>query len=154
MGTARCQYGRTMIGHHTCHGGYDWMDDTRFRRSKYGLGSMMRRFLDWMDWWLPEAWNVEHNKLHHYKLGERADPDLVEDNLSYLRDLRAPTALKRLGVGVIMCIWKARPPTRKSDGISPSCLSPFIAVHTLPPSARACLGCAPRPGTLGGRELE
>ncbi len=25
-----------------------------------------RRFIDWFDWILPEAWNYEHNILHHY----------------------------------------------------------------------------------------
>ena len=30
---------------------------------------------------LPEAWNVEHNNLHHYRTGEPGDPDLVERNL-------------------------------------------------------------------------
>jgi len=34
---------------------------------------------------LPEAWNVEHNKLHHYKLGELEDPDLVERNMDMIR---------------------------------------------------------------------
>ena len=31
---------------------------------------------------LVEAWNVEHNQLHHYHLGEIEDPDLVEHNLA------------------------------------------------------------------------
>ena len=30
---------------------------------------------------LPAAWSNEHNKLHHYNLGEAADPDQVELNL-------------------------------------------------------------------------
>ena len=41
--------------------------------------------MDWLDWMLPEAWNVEHNNLHHYKLGEQGDPDLVERNFEPLR---------------------------------------------------------------------
>jgi hypothetical protein len=27
-----------------------------------------------------QAWDVEHNFMHHYELGEASDPDLVERN--------------------------------------------------------------------------
>ncbi|CAB9511033.1 dependent stearoyl-CoA 9-desaturase [Seminavis robusta] len=97
----------TMIAHHTCHGGYDNCEPTgRFNRFKFAVGSLWRRVLDWMDWMLPEAWNVEHNNMHHYKLGEAGDPDLVERNLGYLRDLNAPMVVKYMAVYVIMVIWK------------------------------------------------
>ena len=43
---------------------------------------------------LPEAWNVEHNNLHHYRLGESGDPDLVERNLELMRDIQLPRPLK------------------------------------------------------------
>jgi len=39
--------------------------------------------MDWLDWMLPEAWNVEH-KNHHYSLNEIDDPDLVERNMDML----------------------------------------------------------------------
>jgi hypothetical protein len=39
---------------------------------------------------LPEAWSVEHNELHHYRLGEEADPDLVQRNLAFVRAMKAP----------------------------------------------------------------
>eukprot|EP00448_Togula_jolla_P039046 CAMPEP_0170645738 /NCGR_PEP_ID=MMETSP0224-20130122/43259_1 /TAXON_ID=285029 /ORGANISM="Togula jolla, Strain CCCM 725" /LENGTH=508 /DNA_ID=CAMNT_0010977013 /DNA_START=38 /DNA_END=1564 /DNA_ORIENTATION=- len=69
----------TMVGHHVGHGGYNRTDATgRFRG--FALGSLYRRIVDWFDWMLPEAWNVEHNQLHHYRLGEEADPDLLERN--------------------------------------------------------------------------
>ena len=68
----------TMIAHHTCHGGYDNCETTgRYNRFRFAVGSLWRRFCDWFDWMLPEAWNVEHNNLHHYRLGEIGDPDLV-----------------------------------------------------------------------------
>jgi len=67
----------TMIGHHVCHGGYN---RTGYNSRGFALGSVWQRCLDWFDWMLPEAWNVEHNQQHHFRLGEDADPDLVERN--------------------------------------------------------------------------
>ena len=40
---------------------------------KAGDKSLLHRVLDWLDWMLPEAWNHEHNSLHHYKLGEEGE---------------------------------------------------------------------------------
>jgi len=72
----------TMIGHHVCHGGYNWTDDSGdFRSSSFAVGTLLRRATDWFDWMLPEAWNHEHNVLHHFRLGENADPDLLERNV-------------------------------------------------------------------------
>lgn len=97
----------TMIAHHTCHGGYDNCEKTgRFNRFKFGVGSLWRRVLDWFDWMLPEAWNVEHNNMHHYHLGEDSDPDLVERNLNYMREVKAPLFIKYLGAYGMMAIWK------------------------------------------------
>lgn len=97
----------TMIAHHTCHGGYDNCEKTgRFNRFKFAVGGVWRRFLDWFDWMLPEAWNVEHNNLHHYHLGEDSDPDLVERNLEYLRQMQAPMFVKYIGAYAVMAIWK------------------------------------------------
>ena len=47
---------------------------------------------DWFDWMLPEAWNVEHNNLHHYRTGEPGDPDLVERNLEVRHPRPRPRA--------------------------------------------------------------
>jgi hypothetical protein len=55
---------------------------------------------------LPEAWNVEHNNLHHFRLGEEGDPDLVERNLEFLRVLELPRALKYAAVAGLGAIWK------------------------------------------------
>ena len=55
---------------------------------------------------LVEAWNVEHNQLHHYHLGEIEDPDLVEHNLAFLRVSSMAKPLKYLAVSVMACIWK------------------------------------------------
>jgi fatty acid desaturase len=67
---------------------------------------LRRRRFDWM---LPEAWNVEHNNLHHYTLGEVSDPDLVEHNAEQLRmalPYGLPNWLKYGVIGVAMATWK------------------------------------------------
>ena len=53
----------TMIAHHVCHGGYEKVhpNKSRWSRFKFGIGTFWRRFNDWFDWMMPEAWNVEHN---------------------------------------------------------------------------------------------
>lgn len=57
----------TMVGHHVMHGGYSHNAEksSRYHRFNFAKG-LKRRVSDWLDWMLPEAWNVEHNKLHHY----------------------------------------------------------------------------------------
>jgi len=96
----------TIVGHHVCHGGFDKCSNGKYNRFKFGVGSLWRRVVDWLDWMLVEAWNVEHNQLHHYCLGEVADPDLVENNLTFLRRLKAPMPIKWLFVGFFMTNWK------------------------------------------------
>ena len=60
----------------------------RFHRSRFAKGPV-RRFIDWCDWMLPEAWDVEHNYMHHYMLGEGRDPDLLERNAHHIREVCA-----------------------------------------------------------------
>jgi fatty acid desaturase len=55
---------------------------------------------------LPEAWNIEHNRLHHYRLNESEDPDLVQRNLDFLRDAKIPLALKYATVAFFLPVWK------------------------------------------------
>lgn len=98
----------TMIGHHVCHGGYNKQDDGtgRFTSHGFAVGSIANRVRDWFDWMLPEAWNVEHNNLHHYRTGEPGDPDLVERNLVTLREFKLPRPIKYAVVAVMAAIWK------------------------------------------------
>jgi hypothetical protein len=80
-----------MIAHHTCHGGYNRVDAGKFNSRGFAIGSTIQRGKDWLDWMLPEAWNVEHNRLHHYRLNEDGDPDLVQRNAeSVLGDQHVP----------------------------------------------------------------
>jgi fatty acid desaturase len=49
---------------------------------------------------------MEHNRTHHYRLGEVDDPDLVENNLIDLRKSDAPLAVKYGVVFFFMMTWK------------------------------------------------
>jgi len=97
-----------MIAHHTCHGGYNRCVDakSRFKSRKFALGPF-HRFVDWLDWMQPEAWNVEHNRLHHYNLNEGEDPDLVQRNLEFLRNNNKVPMVAKYGVVLFFLpIWK------------------------------------------------
>jgi len=105
----------TMVGHHVCHGGYNAQQSSmgkvtgRFHRRSFAKG-LQKRMVDWLDWMKPEAWDVEHNNLHHYKLGESGDPDLVERNLQNTvrvqKDMGVPTWLRFLQVLPLLFVWK------------------------------------------------
>jgi len=51
-----------MVGHHVSHGGYNAQvgPDNRFHRGKFGRGPA-RRFIDWLDWMLPEVLTNVHS---------------------------------------------------------------------------------------------
>lgn len=98
----------TMIGHHVCHGGYE---NTTAKQSGYSkfvfaVGSLFRRAVDWFDWMLPEAWNLEHGRLHHYSLNESEDPDLVQRNTRWLQGAPLPLPLKWVVVAFFAFTWK------------------------------------------------
>ena len=102
-----CMTRWTCIGHHVCHGGDDKLDESkRYNQFTFAVGTVYRRATDWLDWMLVEAWNCEHNQLHHYYLGEEEDPDLVEENLRLMRETPAPRAVKVLVSCLMMTIWK------------------------------------------------
>jgi len=96
----------TMVTHHVMHHGYDRVPGVPpgLRSDRYARG--WRRFLDWPDWIHPAAWAHEHNRLHHFQLGELDDPDLVEHNSWLLRLRAVPRPLKWLLIGLLMASWK------------------------------------------------
>jgi hypothetical protein len=97
----------TMIAHHTCHGGYNRVDAGSFNSRGFALGNVWKRGKDWLDWMMPEAWNLEHNRLHHYRLNEVTDPDLVQRNMESIRnsnDMNMPA--KYAAVAALIPIWK------------------------------------------------
>lgn len=96
----------TMVAHHVSHGGYNRLSGTKYNSRGFALGSIGRRLADWTDWMFPEAWNIEHNRLHHYHLGELKDPDLVQRNVEFLRDMTAPLPVKYAVALAFTPIWK------------------------------------------------
>jgi len=108
---ARCM-SWVIIGHHVSHGGYDKVQklapgvlSPQYRRGTFGVG-FLRRCLDWLDWMLPQAWDFEHNKLHHYHLSEDKDPDLVERNFELLHKLPLPMFIKYVSMVFWIFTWK------------------------------------------------
>ena len=94
------------IGHPIMHRGYDKIPGIPERYTSKGFAKGFRRWLDWADWIDPAAWNHEHNRLHHYNLGEASDPDQVELNLEWLRDANLPMAVRYAAIGLFALSWK------------------------------------------------
>jgi len=94
------------VTHPVMHGAYDKVPNIpkRYTRKVYARG--WRRIVDWLDWIQPNAWDIEHNNLHHYRLGEKEDPDLIEQNMEWLRDSKIPMWARYLLVILFMGIWK------------------------------------------------
>lgn len=97
----------TMLGHHVGHGAYDKAEGVPKRfHSKYFAKGAWRRFIDWIDWMKPGAWEFEHNVLHHYHLSEPVDPDFVQKNVAFLRAKGWPVWLKYPVAFFLMATWK------------------------------------------------
>jgi fatty acid desaturase len=95
-----------MVAHHVVHRGYDKVPNVAAERTSERFARGFRRFLDWLDWIDPEAWAHEHNQLHHYRLNEAKDPDLVERNLDWLRSSHLPMPLRYALVTLVAATWK------------------------------------------------
>ena len=96
----------TTVAHHTSHGGYRQFREGRPHLDPKQFGEGRRRFLDWLDWLEPASWKYEHDRLHHYKLNEAGDPDLVEANLSWLRESNIPMPLRYVLVAIGASVWR------------------------------------------------
>lgn len=127
-----------MIGHHVSHRGYDRVPGVPAERTSQRFARGRRRWVDWLDWIDPEAWAHEHNKLHHYRLNETADPDLVEHNLAWLRDSNLPMAARYAIVAFFASTWKY-------SYYAPNTLRELM----LERARRANPGTEPEPITLG-----
>lgn len=95
-----------MMGHHVCHRGYDKVPDVPKRYQSKFFAQGWRRFIDWPDWLVPNAWSYEHNTLHHYHTGEVLDPDVLEDRVRLMREIRAPRLFKHLIAFAFASTWK------------------------------------------------
>ncbi|WP_299493073.1 fatty acid desaturase [uncultured Shewanella sp.] len=121
LGLLFCFFGQWLVGgvflsqhlmvkwllmHHIGHGGYNRINNIpkRFHSAYYAQG--YRRYLDWFDWIQADAWNYEHNYLHHTFTGENKDPDLVENNLDWLANLEQPTFIKWFILFIAAMSWK------------------------------------------------
>ena len=94
------------VAHPVMHGGYDKIPNIPLEFKKAGYARGNRRYLDWLDWIKPEAWEYEHNIMHHYHLGEDDDPDNVERNMQWLINSNIPMWLRRVFVYVFSATWK------------------------------------------------
>jgi fatty acid desaturase len=96
----------TTVAHHVLHRGYDKIEGIPERYTSKGFAKGWRRYFDWLDWIYPAAWDVEHNNIHHYHLGEEVDPDQVEFNMEALRNSNIPTWGRYALLAVMAASWK------------------------------------------------
>ena len=92
--------------HPILHGGYDKVPNIPERYTKKFFAKGARRYVDWLDWIKPQAWEYEHNIMHHYHLGEDDDPDNVERNLQWLIQSKTPMWLRYVIVYGFAGMWK------------------------------------------------
>ena len=107
---------RWLLMHHVGHRGYDKVPDVPARFTARVFARGWRRFVDWIDWMVPEAWTYEHNILHHQHTGEPRDPDLIERNLEAVHRSALPMALRYGLLGVLAATWRASYYAPKSLG--------------------------------------
>ncbi|HFD11366.1 MAG TPA: fatty acid desaturase [Crenotrichaceae bacterium] len=96
----------TLLTHPVVHKGYDTITaiPDRYTSKKFAQG--WRRFIDWPDWITPAGWHQEHDVLHHYHLGEKQDPDCIQQNMVWLRHSIVPMWMRFLLVGLMTTTWK------------------------------------------------
>ena len=92
--------------HPILHGAYDKVPNVPYKYTKAGFARGTNRYFHWLDWIKPEAWEYEHNIMHHYHLGEADDPDNVERNLQWLIQSKTPMWLRYLFVYAFAGTWK------------------------------------------------
>lgn len=97
---------RWVLMHHISHRGYDKVPGIPEKYTSKVFGRGARRLFDWMDWILPEAWHEEHDFLHHFRLGEDGDPDVLERNAAWMRHENVPMWVRKALVGGLSVTWK------------------------------------------------
>ncbi len=138
-----------MVAHHVLHRGYDKVEGVRAGHTSKVFAKGWRRLIDWNDWIDPQAWAFEHNRQHHYRLGEDADPDFVERNVHWLRDATWASPIKLAIVSFFAATWKwsyYAPNTlrqlRASEGnreVSLDSLEPLASMFTKPAFYARCV---------------
>ncbi len=94
------------VTHPILHGAYDKVPNIPYKYTKAGYARGKNRYIHWLDWIKPEAWEFEHNIMHHYHLGEDDDPDNVERNMQWLIKSKTPMWLRKLFVYAFAGTWK------------------------------------------------
>jgi len=94
------------MAHPILHGGYDKIEGVPKRYTSKGFAQGKRRMIDWPDWIPVAGWHQEHNRLHHYRLGEDLDPSQLEKNLDWMRVSKLPMWLKYTIVALFSTLWK------------------------------------------------
>jgi len=94
------------VVHPILHGAYDKVPGIPERYTKKYFAKDERRFIDWLDWIKPQAWEYEHNIMHHYHLGEDEDPDNVERNLQWLIQSKTPMFVRYIIIYGFAGMWK------------------------------------------------
>jgi len=94
------------VTHPVLHGAYDKVPNIPRQYTKAGYARGTNRYFHWLDWIKPEAWEYEHNIMHHYHLGEDDDPDNVERNMQWLIQSKTPMFLRRIFVYIFAMTWK------------------------------------------------
>ncbi len=94
------------VVHPILHGAYDKVPNIPERYTKKVFAKGARRYIDWLDWIKPQAWEYEHNIMHHYHLGETNDPDNVEKNLQWLIQSKTPMWLRYVIIYAFAGTWK------------------------------------------------
>lgn len=98
---------RWLLMHHIGHRGYDKVPDVPKKYTSKIFARGKRRFLDWADWMVPEAWIYEHNVLHHSYTGEEDDPDLIERNAELLRENGLPMSARYALLVLLGLTWRS-----------------------------------------------
>lgn len=96
----------TIVMHHLSHRALDGVPGAPESRKSKHFAVGPRRYIDWLDWMLPEAWHIEHNLLHHYRTGEPGDPNRVTDSAAAIREANLPRWAKYGIVALFMATWK------------------------------------------------
>ena len=107
LALAAASFGRwTIVTHHISHRGYENIPGApkRYNSKTYARG--WRRVVDWLDWVHPDAWHHEHDVLHHYNLGEHGDPDVPQNNSTWMRGSKLPLPFKYLLILIMSMVWK------------------------------------------------
>ncbi len=97
---------RWAIAHHVMHRGYDKTPNIPKRFTSKHFARKWRRLIDWFDWQYPEAWEHEHNTLHHYDTGGSSDPDLVERHMEFLRNAPINKPAKYFFMFMLSITWR------------------------------------------------